>query len=57
MPKDKVDEWVDIAAFISAECAIMDEYFAGTNTETAYFFSRYCGLRAKRVSASNETAL
>ena len=45
MPKAKVDERLDIVAFTRAECTIMDEYFAGTNTETAYLLGRYCGLR------------
>ena len=45
MPKAKVDERLDIVAFTRAECDIMDEYFAGTNTETAYLLGRYCGLR------------
>ena len=45
MPKAKVDERLDIVAFTKAECDIMDEYFAGTNTETAYLLGRYCGLR------------
>lgn len=45
MPKAKVDERLDIVAFTRAECDIMDEYFAGTNTETAYLLGRFCGLR------------
>ena len=45
MPKAKVDERLDIIAFTRDECAVMDEYFAGTNTETAYLLGRYCGLR------------
>ena len=45
MPKMKVDEDLDIVAFTNEECAVMDEYFRGTNAETAYMLGRYCGLR------------
>lgn len=45
MPKKKVDEDEDIRIFTEDELAIMDEYFKGTNAETAYMLGRYCGLR------------
>ena len=45
MPKMKVDEDTDIVAFSHEECAGLDEYFAGSNAETAYYLGRYCGLR------------
>ncbi len=45
MPKLKVDDDLDIVAFTDEECAIMDQYFEGTNAETAYLLGRYCGLR------------
>ena len=45
MPRVKVDDDLDIIAFTDEECRIMDEYFKGTNAETAYLLGRYCGLR------------
>lgn len=45
MPKLKVDDDQNIVAFTDDECAIMDQYFEGTNAETAYLLGRYCGLR------------
>lgn len=45
MPKLKTDEDTDIVAFSREECALLDEYFKGTNAETAYLLGRYCGLR------------
>ena len=45
MPKMKVDEDDEIVAFSSAEMNALDEYFKGTNAETAYMLGRYCGLR------------
>ena len=45
MPKLKTDDDMDIVAFSRAELAVLDEYFKGTNTETAYLLGRYCGLR------------
>lgn len=45
MPKMKIDEETDIVAFSREDCARLDEYFAGTNAETAYYLGRYCGLR------------
>ncbi len=45
MPKMKAEEDVAIIAFSYEECLQLDEYFAGTNAETAYYLGRYCGLR------------
>lgn len=45
MPKLKNDDDIDIVAFSKDELAVMDEYFKGTNAETAYLLGRYCGLR------------
>lgn len=45
MPKLKTEDDTDIVAFSKEECAILDEYFKGTNAETAYLLGRYCGLR------------
>lgn len=45
MPKLRVDDDTDIIAFNRSELEILDEYFKGTNAETAYLLGRYCGLR------------
>ena len=45
MPKMKSDDDTDIVAFSQEELALLDEYFKGTNAETAYLLGRYCGLR------------
>ena len=45
MPKLKVDDDTDIAYFTQEELALLDEYFDGTNAQTAYMLGRYCGLR------------
>ncbi len=45
MPKLKVDEDLTIVAFTNDELAVMDQFFKGTNAETAYMLGRYCGLR------------
>lgn len=45
MPKMKVDEDTDIVSFSREEIQRLDEYFIGTNAETAYMLGRYCGLR------------
>ena len=45
MPKLKIDDDMEIVAFTNEECAMLDEYFAGSNAETAYLLGRYCGLR------------
>ena len=45
MPKMKVDEETDIIAYDAEQVQKLDEYFIGTNGETAYMLGRYCGLR------------
>lgn len=45
MPKMKTDDDTDIVAFSQEELALLDEYFKGTNAETAYLLGKYCGLR------------
>lgn len=45
MPKMKNDDDTDIVAFSQEELALLDEYFKGTNAETAYLLGKYCGLR------------
>ncbi len=45
MPKLKRDDDTDIVAFSREELEQLDEYFRGTNAETAYLLGRYCGLR------------
>jgi integrase len=45
MPKIKNEDDTDIVSFSRAELRILDEYFKGTNAETAYLLGRYCGLR------------
>ena len=45
MPKMKTDEDIDIAVFNAEQIALLDDYFKGTNAETAYMLGRYCGLR------------
>ena len=45
MPKLKTEDDTDIVSFSREECAILDDYFKGTNAETAYLLGRYCGLR------------
>lgn len=45
MPKLKRDDDIDIVAFSSEELATLDDYFHGTNAETAYLLGRFCGLR------------
>lgn len=45
MPKMKADEDADIVSFSKEEIDILDEYFSGTNAETAYLLGKYCGLR------------
>lgn len=45
MPKMKVDEDDEIVSFSPTELDALDEYFKGTNAETAYMPGRYCGLR------------
>ena len=45
MPKMKNDEDTDIVSFGKDELERLDNYFKGTNAETAYMLGRYCGLR------------
>jgi integrase len=45
MPKLRVDDDTDIIAFSRSQLLLLDEYFEGTNAETAYLLGRYCGLR------------
>lgn len=45
MPKLKTEDDTDIIAFSKEELLLLDEYFKGTNAETAYLLGRYCGLR------------
>ena len=45
MPKMKTEDDTDIITFSHEELSLLDEYFKGTNAETAYLLGRYCGLR------------
>ena len=45
MPKRKADDDTDTIAFSKEELRLLDDYFRGTNAETAYMLGRYCGLR------------
>lgn len=45
MPKLKTDEDTEIVTFSEEEISLLDEYFKGTNAETAYLLGKYCGLR------------
>ena len=45
MPKMKTEDDTDIVSFSHEELALLDEYFKGTNAETAYLLGRHCGLR------------
>ena len=45
MPKMKAEDDTDIVAFSREELVLLDDYFKGTNAETAYLLGRYCGLR------------
>lgn len=45
MPKLKTEDDTDIVAFSRDELLVLDDYFKGTNAETAYLLGRYCGLR------------
>lgn len=45
MPKLKIDDDLDIVAFDCKELEQLDNYFKGTNAETAYMLGKYCGLR------------
>lgn len=45
MPKIKSEDDTDIVTFSREELRLLDDYFRGTNAETAYLLGRYCGLR------------
>ena len=45
MPNLKTDEDTEIVTFNREEIALLDEYFKGTNAETAYLLGKCCGLR------------
>ena len=45
MPKKKLDEDDDVVTFSKEELNLLDDYFKGTNAETAYMLGKYCGLR------------
>lgn len=45
MPKLKINEDTEIVTFSEEEISLLDEYFKGTNAETAYLLGKYCGLR------------
>lgn len=45
MPKMKIDEATDITVFNQVEIEALDNYFSGSNAETAYLIGRHCGLR------------
>lgn len=49
MPKMKTEDDTAIVAFSRKELALLDEYFKGTNAETAYLLGRYCGLRTNET--------
>ncbi len=45
MPKLKIDEDLEIKTFDKKQMQLLDDYFKGTNVETAYMLGKYCGLR------------
>lgn len=45
MPKMKIDEETDIVVFSREDTDCLDEYFKGSNAETAYLLGKGCGLR------------
>ena len=45
MPKRKLNEDDEVVTFTTKEIKQLDEYFKGTNAETAYMLGKYCGLR------------
>lgn len=45
MPKMKNEDDTEIVSFSREQLATLDDYFRGTNAETAYLLGRYCGLR------------
>lgn len=46
MPKLKTDEDTEIVTFSEEEISLLDEYFKGTNAETAYLLGDYSGPAA-----------
>lgn len=45
MPQMKIEEDTDIVYFDSETIVKLDNYFKGSNAETAYLLGKYCGLR------------
>lgn len=45
MPKKRLTEDEDTITFSQEEMDLLDEYFKGTNAETAYMLGKYCGFR------------
>ena len=45
MPKKRLDEDDEVVTFSNEEMVLLDDYFKGTNAETAYMLGKYCGLR------------
>ena len=45
MPKRKIDDDENIVAFDKEQTATLDNYFSGTNAETAFLLGCFCGLR------------
>lgn len=45
MPKMKIDEDTEIVAYSREQVEQLDDYFSGTNAETAYLLGRWSGLR------------
>lgn len=45
MPKMKVDDDREIIAFNCDQIELLDEYFDGSNAQTAYLLGKCCGLR------------
>ena len=45
MPKMKDEDDTEIVAFSRDEIVLLDDYFRGTNAETAYLLGKFCGLR------------
>lgn len=45
MPKRKAEDDTEIVSFSAEDISLLDDYFKGTNGETAYLLGKYCGLR------------
>ena len=45
MPEKKSIDEKEISFYTKAEQQVMDEYFKGSNAETAFMLGKYCGLR------------